>query len=277
MTAVGCGKAPAARRFSLQGQVIAIEEQRTEATIKHEDVQGLMPAMTMPFKVAERALLDGVNPGDLIDATLVIVTNDAYLVRVHKVGHAPLERAAARSDDESAASGFELLKRGEAVPDAAFIDQDGRHRRFSSFAGSTLVVTFIYTRCPLPTFCPLMDRQFASIQRALAVDAALGGRVHLLTISFDPSTDTPPVLKAHAGELGADLGSWTFLTGDRDEIDRFARRFGVSVTRAPEDPLSITHNLRTAIVDADGTFRKAYTGNAWTVDEVLTDLRTRAR
>ena len=94
-----------------------------------------------------------------------------------------------------------------------------------------MVVTFIYTRCPLPTFCPLMDRHFATIQTAIKGDPALKN-VRLVSVSFDPATDTPPVLKKHAAELNADPARWTFLTGDRDDIDRFAARFGVSVARA---------------------------------------------
>jgi protein SCO1/2 len=95
-----------------------------------------------------------------------------------------------------------------------------------------------------------------------------------VTVSFDPVTDTPPVLKAHARRLEADLKRWTFLTGDRDEIDQFAARFGVSVTRALNDPRDITHNLRTGIVDANGRLVKVYTGNEWSPDQVLEDLKT---
>jgi protein SCO1/2 len=95
-----------------------------------------------------------------------------------------------------------------------------------------------------------------------------------VTVSFDPTTDTPPVLKKHARELKADLTRWTFLTGDRDDIDQFAARFGVSIARAMNDPRDITHNLRTAIVDRDGKLVKVYTGYDWTPDQVLADVRT---
>jgi protein SCO1/2 len=110
------------------------------------------------------------------------------------------------------------------------------------------------------------------MQRPLKTDPALAS-VHLVTVSFDPITDTPPVLKAHAKALGADLSRWTFLTGDRDEIDRFSARFGVSVGRALSDPRDITHNLRTAIVDAEGKLVKVYTGNDWTPEQILDELR----
>jgi protein SCO1/2 len=274
IVAAACVKSSDQRQYTLQGQVISVTPNHSEATIKHEEITGLMPAMTMPYKVRDVKLLDGIAPGDLITARLIVVPNDAYLTDVKKVGQAPLEKPRAVSSDAapSASAGFELLKPGEAVPDARFVDQNGRTRAFSSFRGSTVILTFIYTRCPMPTFCPLMDRHFAAIQKKLKDDAASNGRVHLVSVSFDPSTDTPPVLKKHAAKVGADPKTWTFLTGDRDEIDRFAARFGVSVARARNDQGDITHTLRTAVVDADGRLVKVYTGNDWTPEQVLADL-----
>jgi len=272
--AAACARPSDQRTYTLQGQVLSIEIPRRQLTIKHEEIKNLMPAMTMPYDVKDEKLLSGLAPGDLINATLVIASNEAYLTTIRKVGQAPLEKPPAETTlAPRASSGFELLKPGEQVPRGAFVDQDGRKRSFDSFKGSPVVLTFVYTRCPLPTCCPLMDRHFVTIQTSLANDAALR-RVHLVTVSFDPSYDTPPVLKKHARELKADLTRWTFLTGDRDEVDRFAMRFGVSIARAMNDPRDITHNLRTAIVDADGKLVKVYTGNDWTPAQVLMDLKT---
>jgi protein SCO1/2 len=167
---------------------------------------------------------------------------------------------------------FALLKPGEAIPDVPMVDQEGRKTSLASLKGQTVVLTFIYTQCPIPTFCPLMDRHFITIQERLKSDPALS-RVHLATVSFDPITDTPPVLKKHALKLGADTTRWTFFTGDRDDIDRFASRFGVTIARDTSDPLNITHNLRTVIVDRDGKLVKVYTGNEWTPDQILADLK----
>jgi protein SCO1 len=267
-----CGpKKSTERTYPVQGQVIALTPERLEATVKHGEIKGLMPAMTMPYKFKEKAELASVKPGDVIDATLVIVENDAYLTKVKRIGEAPLDMPPAEAA-VVASSGFQLLKPGDGVPDSTFVDQDGKKRTFRAFRGSTVVLTFIYTKCPLPTFCPLMDRHFVTLQEHLQDDPALK-RVHLVTVSFDPITDTPPVLKKHARELKADLTRWTFLTGKRDDIDQFAARFGVSVSRAPNDVRDITHNLRTAIISPEGTLVKVYTGNEWTPEEILADLR----
>jgi protein SCO1 len=258
--------------YKLQGQIISIAPDHTDATIKHEDIKGFMSAMTMPYKVKDAAEYQNLVPGDLINATLVVVSNDAYLKDVKKVGNAPLEKPPTEAAMPPASSGFELLKLGQPVPSGKFVNQDGKPTTLEAFRGAAVLVTFIYTNCPMPTFCPLMDRNFVTIQNKLKAEKnALN--VHLVTVSFDPATDTPPVLKRHAEKLGADTHMWTFLTGDRDDIDQWASRFGVSVSRAMNDPRDITHNLRTAIIDRQGNLVQIYTGNEWSPDQVLADTR----
>jgi protein SCO1 len=268
----GCGTKPEQREYPLQGQVLSVADNRQQATVNHEAITGFMGAMTMPYTVKDPKQLDGIAAGDLINAKLIVMSNDAYLTDLKKVGQAPLPKAPAEAPAPAATSGFELLKPGEAIPSATFVDQNGKRRSFTAFKGAPVLVTFIYTKCPIATFCPLMDQHFAAIQKKLKDDPALRGRVHLVSVSFDPINDTPPVLKEHARKLGADPGTWTFLTGDRDDIDKFAMRFGVQVARATNDQRDITHNLRTAIIDADGKLVKVYIGNEWTPAQALADL-----
>jgi protein SCO1/2 len=272
LAVTACRKPSDQRTFTLQGQVQSLDPTRKLVVVNHGEIKGFMPAMTMPYEVQEATALDGLAAGDVISASLVVLPNGAYLTSIKKVGQAPLAKPPAEAPNPPASSGFELVRPGEPVPDGAFVDQDGRKRSFRAFKGTPVVMTFIYTRCPLPTFCPLMDRHFAALQKSLQEDASLK-RVHLVTVSFDPAIDTPPVLKQHARTLNADLTRWTFLTGDRDKVDQFAARFGVSVSRAMNDPRDITHNLRTAIVGADGKLVKVYTGNDWSPEQVLADLR----
>ena len=166
-----------------------------------------------------------------------------------------------------------ILDVGDAMPDAALIDQTDKRRSLSEWRGTPVLVTFIYTRCPLPNYCPLMDRHFATIQRTVANDPALKGQLNLISISFDPEFDTPAVLTTHATTLKADTSTWTFLTGDKVTVDRLAARFGVGVIRGPDGATEITHNLRTALFAADGTLVKMYPGSDWTPRLVLGDLR----
>lgn len=269
-SACGGGSSPDRKEYTLQGQVLSVALERKEAIIRHEEIPGFMSAMTMPYSVLEAKEYENLKAGDLITATLIVEPTKAYLQQVKKVGEAPL--AVADGGAAPAASGFELIKTGAPVPDQTFVNQDGKSVTLSSLRGDAVIVTFIYTSCPMPTFCPLMDQQFAKMQAKLKENNNLL-RAHLLSVSFDPQIDTPPVLKAHADTLGADPRLWSFVTGDRDEIDKWASGFGVSISRATNDPRDITHNLRTALLDRQGNLVQVYTGNEWTPEQVLADLR----
>ena len=267
-SSISCTRREPPRHYTLEGQVLAVLPERQQLTIKHGDVAGLMPAMTMTYDVATPALMTGRLAGETISGTLEVNDAGATLVAIAHTGSAPLPPA-----NELAMATTDVLTEGDAVPDTALIDQHDARRSLSDWHGTYLVLTFIYTECPLPNFCPLMDQNFATIQRALENDAAMKAQVRLLSISFDPDHDTPAVLDAHAKRERADPAVWTFATGDRIAIDRLTARFGVTVIRPEAAGGQITHGLRTALLSPDGHVLKLYDGNDWTPGQVLADLR----
>ena len=265
---------PEPKRYELRGQILSLRPDVGEVQIRHEAIPGYMDAMTMSFGVKDRALLQGRAPGDLVRGTLMVTDTDAWLATIEKTGTAPLP--AADPETSAPAPVVDLLEPGQQVPDEGFVDQDGKPWRPAALAGKAYALTFIYTRCPLPTYCPLMNRNFRAAQQLVAARGALRDRVRFVTISFDPDFDTPAVLKQFATAIGADLGTWTFLTGERPAIEAFAARFGVSVMREPDSPDSITHNLRTAVVGPTGTIARIHSGNEWTPPQLTADLEAAA-
>jgi protein SCO1/2 len=258
-----------ARTYELRGQVLAVDAARSELTIKHEDIRGFMPAMTMPFKVRDATLLAERKPGELVRATLVLEDDGAFLSAIERTGEAPLA-------EPPPAPRVDPIAPGSEAPDFSFIDTTGAQRKLADWRGRAVAVTFVYTRCPLPDFCPLMDKNFAAIQEAVTRDEQLRDRVRLLSVSFDPEYDTPAVLAGHAARAHANPAVWVFATGARDEVDRFASKFGVSIVR--DDPASreIVHNLRTAVIDPAGKVTTILTGNEWKPAELLAALREAA-
>jgi protein SCO1/2 len=255
------------QRYPLTGQVVAVDAERQELTVKHEDIRGFMPGMTMPFKVKDAQQVAASRPGDLITATLVVEASAGYLEDVRKTGEAPLPA------DLPKGPPARMIEPGAEVPAATFVDESGQERRLADFRGKTVAVTFIYTRCPVPDFCPLMDRHFAAVQNALKADPALASRTHLLSVSFDPDFDTPKVLKAHAARVGADPSLWSYVTGTREGIDAFAAAFGVSIMREDGTMEEIIHNLRTAVIGADGTLVEVFNGNDWQPGQLVASIR----
>jgi protein SCO1/2 len=267
LTLAGCSRPEPPRQYPLQGQILAVHAERQEVTIKHEDIPQFMPAMTMTYPVATKELFQAREPGELVSATLEVVNSMGRLVAITRTGMAPLP-----TGPDGAPAIATVLVEGDEVPDAAFVDQADRRRSFAEWNGAATLVTFIYTNCPLPNFCPLMDQNFSTIQRAAAEDATLAGRVRLVSISLDPERDTPAVLAAHATRRRVDPAVWTFLTGDRVTVDRFAARFGVGAVREAGST-EIAHNLRTALLGPDRRIVKFYSGSDWTPGTVLADLR----
>lgn len=265
-----CSKRPEPKQYPLNGQVLGVNREKREITIKHEDIPGLMPGMTMSFPVADPALLDGREPGELVTATLEVTDAVARLKSVIRTGMAPLPEGT-----NAAAMAGAVLAVGDPVPDAAFIDQANARRSVAQWRGKVMVITFVYAQCPLPNFCPLMNQNFAKIQKAMSADAALHDRVALVTISFDPEHDTPSVLADEAKRYGADPHIWTFLTGDRATVDRFAAVMGVGLTRTA-GTTEIVHNLRTIVVNGHGKIAAILSGNEWTIASVMDGVRAAA-
>jgi protein SCO1/2 len=263
----GCDDRDAARQYELRGQILALRADTHEVLIRHGDIHGFMPGMTMPFKVRDERLLHGKAVGDLVTARLMVGRDDAWLATLDKTGSAPVEEAAAFP----AASFAAPAKAGDVAPDAALTDQTGAPLTMSDWRDAAVAVTFIYIRCPLPQFCPLMDRRFADVQRAVLEDQALHGRVRLLSVSFDPANDTPAAMAAHAAKVGADPSIWRFATAPAETVDRFAANFGVNVVREPDG--TITHNLRTTVIAPGGRVLSVHDGGDWTAAQVVEDLR----
>ena len=259
--------APAPRTFELKGQILAIDQARQEITVSHADIPGFMPAMTMPYKVRDATLLKGRTPGELIGATLVVEESDAYLQSIRHEG------VAALPDERPAARAMDLLGVGEAVRDSELVDPSGARRSLGDWRGQVLAVTFVYTRCPLPNFCPLIDRHFAAVQEQVRSSADLQGRVHLVSVTLNPEYDTPAVLLRHAGQLKADPAVWSLLTGSREQIETFASQFGVSVVRENTQPSDLVHNLRTAVIDGNGRLVTMLSGGEWEPAALIAEIR----
>ena len=251
------------RRYQLTGVVAGREASPPRIVIAHEAIPGFMPAMSMGFEIGDMAA-PPLTDGDRIAATLVVSDTKSWLEDVKIIG---------RSD----AAGIRRPTTGYAipgafVPDVALLDQNGAATTLRSFTGRVLVLTFIYTRCPLPDFCPLMVKHLEDVRRR-ANDEGLGGRLALLGITLDPAFDTPDVLRAYGESVlkGSNrFDQWTLATGTAAQVEDVARSFGVGY-RAEGG--FVTHTLTTAVVAHDGRIIRMFESNSWRPDELYEVVR----
>jgi protein SCO1 len=254
------------KRYDFKGKVIAVEPEKRLVTVSHEDIKGYMPGMTMPFAVKNEADLMILAPDDEITATLVVDGKHSWLedlIITRQSAIAP------------AMPGLKMAKEGDEVPDFTLRNQDTREIHIKDYRGKTLLLTFIYTRCPVPDYCTLMSDNFAQIDRALGQDPEVYGKTHLLSISIDPEYDTPKVLRSYGAAhteryQNETFAHWEFAGGTKEQVKEIAQFFGL--TYFPEKD-QIIHALRTVIINPDGKVKKIYGGNDWKPEEIVAAMQ----
>jgi protein SCO1/2 len=263
----GMLRAEEARDFTVSGVVRETRPAKSQLIVKHEEIPGYMDAMTMPFRVRDPKILESVKPGDAITFQLHVTGEDHWIDAVKIVGSG--EKEAPRKKPVDIAP----FKPGDPLPDLAFTDDGGQPLRLGDYRGKSLALTFIYTRCPLPDFCPLLSAKFRTVQETLLADPAAPKNWQLLSVSIEPEHDTAEVLRRYATAQRADSAHWRFATGDLRDITVLGLRSGLEFWEGGSE---ITHNLRTVVFDAQGRMRKVFTENAWTPEELAAELRAGA-
>ena len=254
--AVGKG---APRIFAARGVIREIKPDGRTLIIQHQEITNYMAAMTMPFRVHETNQLSGVKPGDEVAFRLLVTDDESWIDRVTRIGLASAaETIAPAAALTNAPAGFFLLD----IPDFALTNEFGQPLSLRGFKGKAVAMTFFFTRCPLPEYCPRLTRNFHGAIEKLK--AAPGGptNFHFLSISFDP-IDTPALLRSYARQYRYDSNYWSFVTGNSDQIRELARGFGVSTT--PEGG-TLNHSFSTAIFDTTGKLQ-----NMWPIGGDMTD------
>jgi protein SCO1/2 len=255
------------QRFDLRGKVVSIDKSQGTVMVAHEAIPNFMAAMTMSYRLKDAWAFNILKPGQSIRATLVVTGNDAWLEGIVVTEEAKPESNLVAPEE----SGRTQL--GEELPDFQLINQDGKRIHLHQYHGKALLLTFIYTRCPFPNFCPLMSKNFAQILEQVRSDPKLSPSTHLLSISIDPEYDTPAVLRAYGLDCAGNLHSfdhWEFATGTQDQVRKVAEFFGLKYWT---EGGQIMHALVTALIGPDGKVIQIYRGNDWQPAQVVNDLR----
>jgi protein SCO1 len=254
--------------YQLRGIVVSSDAAKGVVTIDTEAIPGLMGAMTMPYKLAQPGVATELHTGDHVTARLRISSDSSVLDQIDVTAQA--------KPDYKPEKLYNVPAPGQTVPDFKFINQSGKTIGVDQFRGKVLLVTFIYTRCPLPEYCIRMSRNFADIQQQLAADPQLSSKTHLLSVSFDPAQDTPKVLRnygnAYIGASGGQAFShWDFAVPPAEELDAVDQFFDVAVS--PGSGATLTHSLSTAVIAPSGKIFRWYPSNDWTPSAVIDDIK----
>lgn len=246
LAVLASGFAANAKSYPVDGIVLAIDSSARTMLVSHRPIHNYMGAMVMPFRVQDAAQLQGLHPGLRIVFDLWVGKDHSWARNVRKSG----------LPDQPIPPPAQQLEIGQAVPDFQLTDQQGNAVRLADFKGKTVVVDFIYTRCPLPDVCPRLSANFAALQKHFQ------SRIVLLSVTVDPDFDTPPLLAEYAQRWRANPQTWRFLTGD---VSKIAAPLG-EIFWSEEG--SIGHNSTTSIIDADGRLAAMLEGSNWRLDQL---------
>ena len=262
--------------YLVKGQIEGVDAKTGTVVLSHGAITGLMPAMTMEYKLANPTEISELHPGDRITATMLADKSAAGPTNLRLTD---LDVIAQAQADYKPAVQYHVPAPGDAVPDFSLLNQSDRTIDLHRFRGQVVAMTFIYTRCPLADYCPRMSRNFAQIDQALASDPKLYAKTHLLTVSFDPAYDTPKVLRSYGGAYTGRYSQetfkhWDFAAPSVAELPAMEHWFDVGVT--PGSSGGLQHSLTTVIFGTDGKVLAFYPTNDWTVAEALAVIRSAA-
>jgi protein SCO1/2 len=262
-----------AKRFPFIGKVVSADISKNKATISHDAIPGYMDAMTMEFPIKDTWAMDELAPGTEVHAELVVDKGEYYLENLRILAVAKPNQAPPPPTDKAGGT-----IEGAELPDFKLTNQDGKRIGMKDFRGKALAITFIYTRCPIPTYCPWVSIHFSEMAMLLQRDQELKDKIRLLSISFDPKHDTPQILKNYGTgyynkDIKPDFTLWQLATGSEEDVRKVADFFGLYYQAAPGDEKVIDHSLRTIVIGPDGKVRKVFGGNEWVNDQVLTELK----
>ena len=277
--AVSCTseKRPASEQrttYQVKGVIKEITPDRMQARIDHENIPGYMEAMTMMFDVKNSNELANLQPNDQVAFRMIVTEDDGWIDQVKKIGTV----AASTNAPFRVVRDVEPLKVGDLLPEYKFTNELGKVVSLSDFKGKAVAITFLFTRCPFPTFCPRMATNLKEAYKLLKEKSDAPKNWHLLAITIDPEFDTPAVLKEYGKRYEYDADRWSFLTGAHIDITAIAEQFGLLYWRPdPKQPFNISHNLRTVVIDANGRVQKVLPENKWEAPELTEEIIKAAR
>jgi protein SCO1/2 len=259
-----------ADHYDTRGVVRGFSPDRSTIEIQHENIPDFMPSMTMPFVTRDPKQIADLRTGDAISFRMAVAKKDFWIENVKKIRREDVNVAEPKRTSPVSADRDARLTEGDKMPPFTLTNQNGERISLDTFHGNSLVLTFVFTRCPVPNFCPRMSNNFGELQETIKSSTGTLANARLLSVTLDPAYDTPKILSDYAAFHHADSKIWSFATGDEKEIDSLTRAF--SVYRQNEAG-TISHGLATALINKEGRIDKIWRGNAWTPAEIIKEIQ----
>jgi protein SCO1/2 len=255
----------ATRTFPARGVILEIKRDTSQLVIQHEAISNYMDAMTMPFHVKDPAPLNELKRGDQVTFQLHVTADESWVDHLQKIGVTPLPENKTNSQPVAPLA----PRPDKSLLDYKFTNELGHAVSFNDFRGQALAITFFYTRCPLPEYCPRLSMNFKQASQKLAAMTNAPTNWHFISVSFDPQADTPEILKNYGKTYGYDPAHWSFFTGPKEKIAELARDSGIKYEL---ESGTINHNFRTLIINPAGHLQMVFPISGDLSDQIVSEI-----
>jgi protein SCO1/2 len=262
----------APKQWTASGTIKEVRTNDSTVVVAHDAIGDYMPAMTMRFNVHAPAELAGLSSGDKISFRLNVTDSASWIDHLTKTGTTAAQPAMSPASSPTTA---ETRPRSRhPLLDFKFTNELNQAVSFSDFRGQALAITFFFTRCPIPEYCPRLSKNFQQASRKLEALPNAPTNWHFISVTFDPENDIPSVLKSYAETYRYDPNHWSFLTGPTNEIGELARLSDVKFQR---DGALFNHDFRTQIIDARGRLQMVFPIGGDLSDAIVEEIVKAAR
>ncbi len=262
LAACGWGAPATPPTYDVEGTVLSVPTP-DRLIVDHEAIPGFMDAMVMPFDLAEPSLSRDVRPGDRIAARLVIRPEGAVVDQLRVTGHEDPPAPSTRKP-------LPTILTTDVFPSTDVPVTGGETWTIGDGAGVPTLLTFLYTRCPLPQFCPATVLKLQEIQAGLA---RTDTPARILAVTIDPERDTLAHLATYGEGVNADPVRWRFgRMPDPASLIALADRAGLEVHDGPA--ATVEHNTRYLVLTAEGVVLQRYFDNDLDPARVVRQLTT---
>jgi protein SCO1/2 len=258
--------------YEVRGVIREYVEGDRTIVIRHEEIPGYMAAMKMPFEARTPDVFTGLKINQAVQFKLHVVPDDSWVDSFVVLSNVVEEVPPPPVLDEPGAVSFYRevpeLALGDFLPNYTLTNEFGKAFELETYRGKALIISFIFTRCPLPNFCPRMSQRMQEAQQLLKENSDAPKNWALLSVSFDPNFDTPAVLRGYGRRYQYDTNHWSLATGSYDMLQPLGTHFGLYFSR-DVSPANLNHNLRTVVIDPQGKVSAVFIGNEWLAEELV--------
>ena len=242
------------KSYPVRGTIIEVRQETNEFLIHHDEIPGFMMAMTMPFQLGDSTDINRYHIGDSLKFRLEMGEKRAIASNFQLLGKGTLPETDDMWDDD-----YTPLEIGEIFTDVTFLDLDSNAVRLSDSDGKFRLISYIFTRCPMPNMCPAVvvkNQYLAKVFNDVP-------EIEFILLSFDYIYDTPSILKSNYGSLvesNSNLKAYSSF-GYINDMFTLGGQSLVSFWGIEEN--DIGHSLRSVLIDPERRLLKAFEGTDW--------------